>query len=52
VKILLDECVDFRLGHDLKDHEVNTVTRRGWRGKANGELLALAAEEFEPENRR
>ena len=47
MKILLDECVDFRLDRDLTGHEVSTVTRRGWRGKANGELLALAAAEFD-----
>ena len=47
MKILLDECVDFRLGRDLADHEVSTVGRMGWRGKANGELLELAAAEFD-----
>ena len=47
MKILLDECVDFRLGRDLGDHEVTTAGRMGWRGKANGELLELAAAEFD-----
>ena len=47
MKILLDECVDFRLSRDLTGHEVNTVGRMGWGGKANGELLALAAAEFD-----
>ena len=47
MKILLDECVDFRLGRDLTGHEVSTVGRMGWRGKANGKLLALAAAEFD-----
>jgi len=47
VKILLDECVDFRFGRDLIGHEVSSVGRKGWRGKENGELLALAAAEFD-----
>ena len=47
MKILLDECVDFRVGRDLRSHEVTTVSRMGWSGKANGELLALAAAEFD-----
>ena len=28
-------------------HEVSTVGRMGWGGEANGELLALAAAEFD-----
>jgi hypothetical protein len=43
----LDECVDHRLAHDLDRHEVGTVTRMGWQGKSNGELLALAAKHFD-----
>jgi len=46
VKILLDECVDRRLAHDLVGHTVDTVPRKGWAGIKNGELLALA-EEFD-----
>ena len=47
MKILLDECVDFRLHRDLPAHEVSTVGRMGWGGKANGELLGLVAAEFD-----
>lgn len=47
MKILLYECVDFRLGRDLAAHEVSTAGRMGWRGKANGELLESAAAEFD-----
>jgi hypothetical protein len=47
VKILLDECVDRRFGRDLVGHEVNTVQKRGWSGIKNGELLALAEQEFD-----
>lgn len=47
MKILLDECVDERLAHDLDGHDVLTVRQMGWKGKQNGELLALAATHFE-----
>lgn len=47
MKILLDECVDRRFGPDLLGHEVNTVQKRGWSGIKNGELLALAEQEFD-----
>jgi hypothetical protein len=30
MKILLDECVDWRLMRDLEDHEVRTVKQAGW----------------------
>ncbi len=45
--MLLDECVDHRLARDLANHEVSTVARMGWRGKENGELLGLAATQFD-----
>jgi hypothetical protein len=44
VKILLDECVDWRLSRDLAGHEVKTAQQMGWTTIANGDLLALAAE--------
>jgi len=47
VKILLDECVNQRLARDFIGHEVSTVAQMGWKSKANGELLALAAKLFE-----
>jgi len=47
VKILLDECVDEGLAHDFAGHDVLTVRQMGWKGKQNGELLALAAKHFE-----
>jgi predicted nuclease of predicted toxin-antitoxin system len=47
VNILLDECVPARLARSLTDHSVTTVQRRGWVGIKNGELLALAAQEFD-----
>jgi predicted nuclease of predicted toxin-antitoxin system len=47
VKILLDECVDERLAEDFPGHNVLTVRQMGWKGKQNGELLALAEKHFE-----
>jgi hypothetical protein len=47
MKVLLDECVPRKLGRELTDHEVFTVTERGWSGIKNGNLLALAAPEFD-----
>jgi predicted nuclease of predicted toxin-antitoxin system len=47
MKILLDECVDWRLARDLPGHDVNTAGQMGWSALKNGELLALAAEYFD-----
>ena len=47
MKLLLDECVDHRLAKDISGHETNSVNRRGWSGSKNGELLTLAASEFD-----
>ncbi len=45
--ILLDESVPRRLGPLLTGHTSVTVQRRGWASIKNGELLALAAAEFD-----
>lgn len=47
MRILLDECVDQRLAEDFAGHEVLTVKQMGWKSKQNGELLTLAANDFE-----
>jgi len=47
VRILLDECVDRRLAAEIVGHEVKTVPEAGWAALENGELLALAAAQFE-----
>jgi predicted nuclease of predicted toxin-antitoxin system len=47
VKLLLDECLDWRLRRDLPGHEVKTVQEMGWDGVKNGRLLALAEREFQ-----
>jgi predicted nuclease of predicted toxin-antitoxin system len=47
MKILLDECIDRRLSREFVDYEIETVPQMGWAGIKDGELLILAAEEFD-----
>jgi hypothetical protein len=47
MRVLLDECVPRKLKTELSEHEVVTVTQRGWAGIENGALLALAQAEFD-----
>ena len=47
MRLLLDESVPARLRHSLKAHEVKTVGEMGWSGIKNGELLMLAAVDFD-----
>jgi len=39
--------VDRRLAQEVSGHQVQTVPRMGWAGKRNGELLSLAAGQFD-----
>jgi hypothetical protein len=45
VKVLLDENVPRNLAALLPNHEVTTVTDKGWIGLSNGELLDAAERE-------
>lgn len=47
MRVLLDECVDWRLSRDIVGHEVRTTRQMGWSTITNGELLVLAAQEFD-----
>jgi len=47
LRVLLDECVDVRLAAGLAAVDVRTVADQGWLGISNGQLLALAAAEFD-----
>ncbi|MFW5921123.1 MAG: DUF5615 family PIN-like protein [Polyangiales bacterium] len=47
MRVLLDESLPRALKHELPDHDVTTVPEQGWAGKANGELLGLAAAAFD-----
>jgi hypothetical protein len=40
--VLLDECIDPRLGREPAVHEVKTARQMEWTTLKNGELLALA----------
>jgi hypothetical protein len=47
VKVLVDECVDWRLSREIVGHEVKTARQMGWSTIKNGELLGLAAKAFD-----
>lgn len=47
MKVFLDECVDWRLSRELTGHEVRSARDMGWTSIRNGELLALASQEFD-----
>ena len=47
MRILLDECVDWRLAREIVGHEVRTARQMGWTTIKNGELLALASQHFD-----
>jgi hypothetical protein len=47
MRVLLDECVDWRLSRYIVGHEVKTARQMGWSSISNGRLLALAAQEFD-----
>jgi hypothetical protein len=47
VKVLLDECVDWRLRHEITGHDVRTARQMGWTAIKNGELLSLASRHFD-----
>lgn len=47
MRILLDECVDWRLLRDLSEHDVKTVKQLGWEHVNDGALLAVAEVQFD-----
>ena len=47
MRILIDECLDWRLCKALGGHDCSTVQKMGWAGFQNGELLAKAEREFD-----
>ena len=42
--ILIDECLNWRLGRALTGHYAVSAQKMGWSGVKNGKLLALAFE--------
>lgn len=47
MRVLLDECVDWRLLRELPNHDVRTVRQVGWEYLKNGALLSRAATQFD-----
>jgi hypothetical protein len=47
VRVLPDECLDWRLTRDIVGHDVKTARQMGWSAIKNGALLTLASEQFD-----
>ena len=47
MRVLLDECFPRTLRRELVGHDVKTMAEAGWAGVKNGELLQLAASQFD-----
>ena len=47
MKVLVDECVPFKLVRLLTGHAFTTAQQKGWGSFKNGRLLALAEPEFD-----
>ena len=47
MRILIDECLNWRLSRALTGHYSVSVQKRGWGGIKNGALLELAEKEFD-----
>ena len=42
MRILIDECLDWRLGRGLPGHDCVSVQEKGWSGIKNGDLVVMA----------
>ena len=47
MRVLLDKQMPWDFRHYIPGHDVRTTWYMGWKGKHNGELLALARDEFD-----
>ena len=47
MRLLIDECLNWRLSRALTGHYAVSAQKKGWGGIKNGALLALAAKEFD-----
>ena len=47
MRVLIDECLDWRLKREFQGHTAATVGEMGWGGTKNGALLALAQSQFD-----
>jgi hypothetical protein len=44
MRVLIDECLNWRLGRALTGHYAVSAQKMGWSGVKNGRLLTLAVE--------
>jgi hypothetical protein len=47
MRILIDECLDWRVCRALMGHECRSVTAAGWAGLTNGKLLEKPQRQFD-----
>lgn len=47
MRVLIDECLDWRLCRALTEHYCASVRQKDWQGLTNGTLLEKAQEEFD-----
>lgn len=47
MRILIDECLDWRIFHAFSGHDCVSTQKMGWGGLTNGELLREAEGEFD-----
>ncbi len=47
MRILIDECLNWRIGRALTGHYAVSAQKKGWSGIKNGALLSLAEKEFD-----
>ena len=47
MRVLIDECLNWRLSRALTGHYAVSAQKKGWGGIKNGALLALAEKEFD-----
>jgi predicted nuclease of predicted toxin-antitoxin system len=47
MRVLVDECVDWRIVRELRPHDAKTVKQLGWEEVDDASLLARAAAEFD-----
>ena len=47
MRVLIDECIDWRLSRDITGHDIKTTRQTGWATIKNGDVLALASKQFD-----
>jgi len=47
MRILIDECLNWRLSRAITGHYSTSVQKMGWHGIKNSDLLAMAEKEFD-----